>query len=173
MLPPRTLVMSVALLVACPRASSLAMRGTRLAITHSAVCTATNSVASPVRLQRPVAMIGVSAPFVAVRKHVLGPFVAGAVIRGLFELLAEIEGRSGRWWPVALRSGRAKWWPRIARIAARWTCVAACLSLVDDYMLGAVGLVLGFLGSDRLMLQRAGWSAGPGAVGRPGPDCEE
>jgi len=124
-------------------------------------------------------MIGVSAPFDSpglffgyVRKHVLGPIVAGAVIRALFELLAEIEGRSARWWPAALRSGRAKWWPRIARIAARWTCVAACLSLVDDYMLGAVGLVLGFLGSDRLMLLRAGWSAAPGA-GRPGPDCEE
>jgi len=159
MLPPRSLVMRVALLMACPRASSFAMHGTRLVITHSAVCTATNSVAPPVRLQRPVAMIGVGAPFdspgLFLRKQYLVPFVAGAVIRALFELLAEIEGRSCRWWPAALCSGRAKWWPRIFRIPARWTCVAACLSLVDDYMFGAVGLVLGFLGSDRLMVLRA------------------
>ena len=81
----------------------------------------------------------------------LEPFVVGVVIRGLFELLTEID--------AALRSGGAKWWPRATRIPARWTCVAACVSLVDDYMFGAVGLVLGFLGSGRLMVMHAG-SAG-------------
>ena len=111
--------------------------------------------------------------FGSVRKYYLEPFVVGMVVRGLFELLAEIEGRpSGgpqQWWPAALRSGGAKWWPRVTRIPARWTCVAACVSLVDDYMFGAVGLVLGFLGSGRLMVMHAGSArAGPnGAEGAP------
>ena len=213
----RRLVLLAASLMACPGASALVMHGTRPAITHAAVWTATKGVAPPVRaggrdvshtgsnpgladpiqvyysrtygprlgqgrvavrlrVQRPVAtMRAVSAPFersaeaiaVSVRKHYLEPFVVGVVIRGLFELLAEIEGRpSGgpqQWWPAALRSGGAKWWPRATRIPARWTCVAACVSLVDDYMFGAVGLVLGFLGSGRLMVMHAGsaGSAGP------------
>tara|TARA_B100000768_G_scaffold122980_1_gene113762 strand:- start:352 stop:693 length:342 start_codon:yes stop_codon:yes gene_type:complete len=109
--------------------------------------------------------------FGSVRKYYLEPFVVGMVVRGLFELLAEIEGRpSGgpqQWWPAALRSGGAKWWPRVTRIPARWTCVAACVSLVDDYMFGAVGLVLGFLGSGRLMVMHAG-SAGAGPNGAEG-----
>ena len=100
------------------------------------------------------------------------PLVVGVVIRGLFELLAEIEGRpSGgpqQWWPAALRSGGAKWWPRATRIPARWTCVAACVSLVDDYMFGAVCLVLGFLGSGRLMAMHA-WSAGTAGSAGPWP----
>jgi hypothetical protein len=162
MLLPRRLVMLVASLMACPRASAL-VHGTRLATTHPAV-TATKGVAPP---QRPVATMrapfdrsadAMTVVFGSVQKHYLEPFVAGVIIRGLFELLAEIEGRPSRgpqqWWPAALRSGGAKWWPQVTRIPARWTCVAACVSLADDYMFGAVGLVLGFLGSGRLMVMQ-------------------
>ena len=149
-------------LLACSRTSALTMHsiGTRLVPANPAVRTA-KGVPPTMRLQRePIATMSfernseaMAVIFGSVRQHYLEPFVVGVVIRGLFELLAVIE-RQPEDGPEALRSRGAKWWPQLTRIPARWTCVAACVSLVDDYMFGAVGLVLGFLGSGRLMVMR-------------------